>query len=104
MDSGGPKLVERWPTLAQQLRAALTRDDEAELAKQVDELRIVEMCDCGDDFCQSFYTEPPPAAAYPLARHRNVDFDDPGWDGFLILDIVDERIAYVEVLYRPPLD
>jgi hypothetical protein len=27
-----------------------------------------------------------------------VDFDDPGWDGFLILDVVDERIAYVEVL------
>jgi hypothetical protein len=30
--------------------------------------------------------------------------EDPGWDGYLILDVVDERIMYVEVLYRPPLD
>ncbi len=56
--------------------------------------------------CQSFYTEPPPEGAYPYAegRARGVWLEDPRWDGYLILDVVDERIMYVEVLYRPPLD
>jgi hypothetical protein len=106
--SDAPKLVERWPKLASQLRGALLRDGEVELASQVEDLRILEMCDCGDDFCQSFYTEPPAGEAYLSDRHRNWypddDDDDLGWDGYLILDVLDERIAFVEVLYRPPLD
>jgi hypothetical protein len=107
VESARPRIVERWPKLARRLRDALIRDGEAELASQVDELRGLAMCDCGDDFCQSFYTEPPPDEAYPSDRHRNWypdDDDDPGWDGYLIRDVVDERISHVEVLYRPPLD
>ncbi len=90
--------------LARQLREALARDNEAALANQVDELRVLEMCACADDFCQSFYTAPD--GPYPEDRHRNWSPQDeqPGWDGYLILDVVDERIAFVEVLYRPPLD
>lgn len=84
----------------------LSRYGETGLASQVGELRVVELCGCGDDFCQSFFTAPPPTGGYPLDRHRNwyPEDDDPGWDGYLILDVVDERIAYVEVLFRPPLD
>ncbi|WP_432943932.1 hypothetical protein ACQPXM_01495 [Kribbella sp. CA-253562] len=106
MDMDAPRLVDRWPVLAGQLRAALSRDNENELASQVDELRVLEMCGCGDDFCQSFHTTLPPEKSYPLDRHRNwyPEDDDPGWDGYLILDVVDERIEFVEVLYRPPLD
>jgi hypothetical protein len=37
------------------------------------------------------------------ASHRNVALDAP-WPGYLILDVVDDEIVYVEVLYRPPLD
>ena len=59
------KLIDRWPVLAQQLHRALISADEDELATQVNELRIVEMCGCDDDFCQSFYTEPPPSGAFP---------------------------------------
>jgi hypothetical protein len=90
-----PKLVERWPTLARQLRDALTCDSEPGLASQVEELRVLEMCPCGDDFCQSFYTEPPPDEAYPSDRHRNwcPEDDDPGWEGSLILDVVSEGLA-----------
>ena len=102
-------MVERWPRLARQVRDALVRDGEGGLASQIDELRVLRMCDCGDDFCQSFYTEMPPAGGYPSDRHRNWypaddDEGDLGWAGHLILDVVDERIVYVEVLYRPPLD
>ncbi len=104
--SAAPKLIDQWPVLARQLRAALAGEDEDDLADQVDGLRVVEMCGCGDDFCQSFHTEPPPDGAFPYAegRARGVWLEDPGWDGYLILDVVDERITYVEVLYRPQLD
>jgi hypothetical protein len=97
------KLIDRWPVLAQQLHRALISADEDELATQVNELRIVEMCGCGDDFCQSFYTEPPPSGAFPEGSY-NVSCGEPGWEGYLILDIVGGQIAYVEVLDRPPLD
>ncbi|GAA1593701.1 hypothetical protein GCM10009789_54700 [Kribbella sancticallisti] len=108
MDPKAPKLIEQWPTLAGQLRAALIRAGEAELATQVDDLRALKMCACGDDFCQSFYTQPPPDGSYPPDKHRNwypeADDPGPGWDGYLILDVVDGRIAFVEILDRPPLD
>lgn len=109
VEADAPRLVERWPELASQVRSALIRDDETELATEIDALRVLTMCDCDEDFCQSFYTEPPPDGAYPLDRHRNWyrdndEDDELGWEGFLILDVVDERIAFVEVLYRPPLD
>ena len=35
--------------------------------------------------------------------HSNVNLDPP-WTGMLVLDDVDGRIMYVEVLDRPPLD
>ena len=106
MELDPPRLIDRWPILAGQLRDALARDNEIGLASQVDELRILTTCPCGDDFCQSFYTEPAPEEAYPADRHRNwfPQAGRPGWDGYLILDVVDERIAFVEVLDRPPLD
>ncbi|TWD82755.1 hypothetical protein FB561_3896 [Kribbella amoyensis] len=106
MELDPPRLVDRWPKLGRQLREALVRDDEAGLASQVDGLLILEMCSCDDDFCQSFYTQPAPNGAYPADRHRNwyPEDDQPGWNGHLILDVVDERIAFVEVLHRPPLD
>lgn len=91
--------------MADQLRQALVQLGEGALAATVSDLRVVAPCGCGDDFCQSFYTEPPPEGAYPYPdRARNVCCDEPGWDGMLILDVVDERIHFVEVIDRPPLD
>jgi hypothetical protein len=95
-------LRDRWPVLAAQIETALRTSDEPALADLVGELRVVKQCDCGDEFCQSFYTAPPPAAAL-AAGHRNLMLEAP-WPGFLILDLVDDKIVYVEVLDRPPLD
>jgi hypothetical protein len=102
----GERVVERWPVFAGQLHDALVSGEEVTLAGQVGELRVDQVCGCGDDFCQSFYTAPPPEQAYPYdeGRARNVVLNEPGWDGCLILDMVDGQIAYVEVLDRPPLD
>jgi len=96
------KLVDRWPNLATQLVAALRDDGHQHLAAQVPELPVVMECGCGDSFCQSFYTALKPTGAYGPG-HSNVVLDPP-WSGWLILDVVDGRIMYVEVLYRPPLD
>ena len=95
-------VLDQWPTLAAQLRTALLIGQETTLAASVDSLSVVGLCSCGDDFCQSFYTGPKPDGAYGPG-HRNVLLDPP-WAGYLILDVVDDEIVFVEVLYRTPLD
>jgi hypothetical protein len=50
------------------------------------------------DFCATFYVRPKPEGAYGR-DHRNVPLTPKG--GMLILDVVGEKIAGVEVLYRP---
>ncbi|QLQ11835.1 MAG: hypothetical protein HZY75_09755 [Nocardioidaceae bacterium] len=102
MDAASPRLVDRWPDFARQLREALVAEDEELLVTQVETLSVIAECGCGDDFCQSFYTAPKPDGAYGPG-HWNVLLDAP-WSGMLILDVVDGQIVYVEVLDRDPLD
>ena len=85
------------PELAQELRQLLTEQDEPDLAAQVSELRVVDRCRCGDDFCATFYVRPKPNGPY-RPHHRNVALTPK--EGMLILDVVGEKIACVEVLYR----
>jgi hypothetical protein len=98
-DHGGKStlLSEALPLLSQELQQLLTEAGEAELASQVSALRIVDRCRCGDDFCASFYTQPKPKGAYGPG-HRNVVLDPA--KGMVILDVVDDVIAKVEVLHR----
>ena len=95
-------LRDTWPVLAAEIEAALRSCDEPALAELVHELPVVSRCDCPDEFCQSFYTAQPPDGPYGDG-HRNVVLEPP-WAGFLILDVIDEQIMYVEVLDRPSLD
>jgi hypothetical protein len=97
-----PALRETWPIFAAELAMALDVHGDDRLAEQVDRLRIVAICACGDDFCQSFYTGPKPVGAYGPG-HRNVCLEPP-WPGYLILDVLDDNIVHIEVLYRTPLD
>ena len=96
-----PLLRTAWPVFAGELAAALEACDEAALKDQVERLRIVEVCSCDDDFCQSFSTVPQGPGPYGDG-HRNVCLEAP-WPGHLILDVVHDDIVYVEVLYRSPL-
>jgi len=97
-----PLVTSRWPRFAVELAVALREAGEDGLVDQVDSLRVLRECGCGDDFCQSFYTQPPPAGAYGPG-HRNVGLI-PHRPYMLILDVVDDLIMYVEVIDRPPLD
>lgn len=55
-------------------------------------------CPCGDDFCQSFYTQPPPEGPFGPG-HRTVCLEPAA--GMINIDVVGDDIRYVEVLYRP---
>ncbi len=90
------------PKLAQVLRAFSAEVQEGlcgdpELAGQVAELEIFGRCECRDSFCATFYTAPRPDGTYGPG-HRNVVVDVK--KGMVILDVVDGRIACVEVLHR----
>ena len=90
-------LVEALPAFAIELQRLLTEAGEPELAAQVASLSIFGRCDCGDDFCSTFYTQPKPDGAYGPG-HRNVVLAADG--GTIILDVVNGEIACVEVLDR----
>lgn len=92
--SRGPSEV--LPLLSQE-QQLLKDAGEADLASQVSGLRILDRCCCGDDFCASFYTQAKPSGAYGPG-HRNVILEPV--KGMLILDVVDDVIAHVEILHR----
>jgi hypothetical protein len=96
-----PLVREVYPDLVAELARLLEAEGERYLAIVARDLRLVGPCGCKDDFCQSFRTsEHPPGTPYGPG-HRNVLLDPD--EGMLILDVVDERIVYVEVLFHPPL-
>jgi len=83
------------PEFSSELRQLLTAAGEDALAAQVASLDVVDRCRCGEAQCATFYTQPKPAGAYGPGL-RSVQLS-PNL-GMLILDVVEERIACVEVL------
>ncbi|MDR7276131.1 hypothetical protein [Catenuloplanes atrovinosus] len=102
MTQESPLVADRYPRLAAELAAALRAAGEHRLADRVPALRIVRECGCGDDFCRSLYSGPPPDGPYGPG-HRCVWLVPP-WAGLLNLDVVDDVIRYVEIIDRPALD
>lgn len=96
-DSMALPLRDALPNLAEELETLLAAADRPDLTQQVSELKIVERCRCGDDFCATFYTQPKPHGAYG-AGHENVELEPES--GMIILDVVRGSIACVEVLNR----
>lgn len=96
-----PLVRERFPELVNELVTLLAEDGENELATAARDLRWVAPCDCGDDCCQIFATEPHPDGQPFGPGHRCVPLSPT--EGMLVLDVVNGRIMYVEVLGREPL-
>ncbi|MFJ9774631.1 hypothetical protein ACIRVF_25885 [Kitasatospora sp. NPDC101157] len=96
-----PLVREVFPDLVRELTALLEAEGEPELAADARELRLVADCSCGDDFCRSFRTAPHRAGRPYGPGHRCVPLLPA--EGTLILDVVDGRIVYVEVLGRESL-
>jgi hypothetical protein len=90
-------LVALLPVFAAELEHALRANREGEVANQVPSLVIKSLCGCGDGFCSSFYSGARPDGAWgPSLR----TVTPPVTTGMVVLDVVDDVIRYVEVLYR----
>ncbi len=91
------RFKEEFPNLANELAELLHDVGEHSLARQVLDCRILDRCRCGDDFCAMMYSAPPPRPGPWPRPHRNVAF----FDGpLLVLDVVHEELAAIEVLDR----
>ncbi|MFJ6938054.1 hypothetical protein [Streptomyces sp. NPDC101132] len=88
------------PDLVAELVALLEAEGERDLAVCVRDVRLYERCPCADDFCQSFYTAPPPDGPYGPGHRCLPLLPD---QGMLNLDVVTGRIVYVEVIGHAPL-
>jgi hypothetical protein len=86
------------PVFAAELEASLRRQGRADLASQITGLPLLDRCRCGDSFCATFYTAAKPVGAYGPG-HSNLIVESR--EGMIILDLVDDEIRCVEVLYRP---
>lgn len=71
---------------------------EAGLAGEVSALEIRDRCRCGDDFCATMFVRPRPRSSVEGRAGRTIDLESE--DGYLIVDIVDDHIAEIEILYR----
>jgi hypothetical protein len=91
---------EMFPELSRELEELLRDKGEAELADQVSELKLVDRCRCGDDFCATMYTQPKPRRRYGPDHHA-MDLD--ANTGMIILDVVERKIVSIEILYRDPI-
>jgi hypothetical protein len=89
-------LVESLPEFSRELRDLLIAAGKPALAAQVDRLEIVAKCGCNDDFCASFYTAQKPERH---AKDRWTHEVQPA-QGMILLDVVGDTIAFIEVLYR----
>lgn len=96
-----PLVRDVYPGLLRELVALLEAEGERALAVCAHDLRLFAECGCGDDFCQSFRTAPHTPGVPYGPGHRNVCLLPERGD--LVLDVVGERIVYVEVLDRPRL-
>ncbi|MCT9079121.1 hypothetical protein [Streptomyces fulvoviolaceus] len=101
MEQEPPLVREVFPELVDELVGLLEEEGERELAICVWDVRMVGACGCGDDFCQSIRTADHPDGRPYGPSHRCVPLLPSTGD--LILDVVDGRIVYIEVLGRPPL-
>ena len=91
----GQLLAATTPGFAAELEGGLRAIDRPDLAAQVPELRIRDVCRCQIEGCASFYT------AMPMKRWFRRGEQVPV--GELVVDTIDGEIVFVEVLNRPDL-
>jgi hypothetical protein len=88
---------EVFPAFVAELEDLCRRAAGVEIADQIAALPVVARCDCGQNNCAHFYTAPPPPGSYGPG-HRSVLL--PSKRGLIVLDLVGDRVAAVEVLDR----
>ncbi|MFO0587076.1 MAG: hypothetical protein U0441_06050 [Polyangiaceae bacterium] len=87
-----------FPAFSRELTELLAASERPDLAPRIADLPVVDRCRCGDPDCAHFYTAPRPKGAYGEG-HFNLRLG--AATGFIVLDVVEDRIVAVEVLHRP---
>ncbi|MEV6250856.1 hypothetical protein AB0M38_32505 [Streptomyces sp. NPDC051742] len=101
-ENPSPRLLrDVYPALVRQLVRLLESEGERELAIVVHDVRMYGPCGCSDDFCQSIRTSGHPQGQPYGEGHRCVPLLPE--DGMLNLDVLNGRIAFIEILDQPPL-
>lgn len=98
MEQDRPLVRDVFPDLVAELATLLEDEGERELAICVWDVRLIALCGCGDDFCQSIHTAVRQKGTPYGEGHRCVPLSPS--EGMLILDVVYGRIMYIEVLDR----
>jgi hypothetical protein len=99
MEQEPPLVRDVYPDLVAELVELLAAEGEWELSISVRDVRMVDECGCGDDFCQSIRTADHPQGEPYGPGHRTVALLPA--QGMLNLDVVDGRIMYIEIMHRP---
>lgn len=86
------------PELTTEIVGLLRAGGESALARRFEFQPFYQWCPWEDDFCQSFYTQPPPEGSFGPG-HRTVCLEPA--TGMINIDVVGDDIRYVEVLDRP---
>jgi hypothetical protein len=97
-----PVLTEVAPAFALELEGLLRRKGQAGLAASVGDLRVVELCPCGDPECSSFYVASSFVVRWRWRGHGET-LKLLATRGTVSIDLIDREIVLVEALDRPDL-
>lgn len=81
------------PDLTEEIKQSFLKHNRTDLYEQVDKLKIVSLCDCGEKTCGSFYTMIPP--------NEDDDCEVEGFiisDGNIAVEMYEGKIGYIEIL------
>lgn len=95
-----PLLADLAPAFARELEQLLARQEQRRLAASVPTLRVVELCSCSKPNCSTFYVIPRFIVAWRWPGGGKTLALDAG-EGTVSVDVVEDKIALVEVLDRP---
>ena len=84
-------------SLASDLQTLLLKEGETALSESISSLQIVARCKCEDKKCSSFWTADISIIPTGTDRHRQISLLMDG--KCYCLDIVDNKIVYVEVVH-----
>ncbi|MBS4172802.1 hypothetical protein [Bacillus sp. FJAT-49736] len=84
-----PLLIDVLPQLANKIRDYFIGKMEFELANQIDNLQIKELCDCGDPDCGSFYL-----SQYVETEDKLEGFS---FEGIGTIEVYEGKIGFIEI-------
>ena len=100
MEAKKISLKDLFSELVEDIRVLLESAARTDLIPSLEKAGIVDKCRCKDDFCSSIYTAEKPTGSWE-PDHETVSQKPK--NGMINLDVVSDRIVYIEVIDRPDI-